>query len=108
MDNVLAQFFGVTAFPRLNVDWYAKGFITNGTSILNGIGIGERGREALLPLDSNDGWKDEIAQRIAMILQSSDGGDVNATINVVLDGDTITSYFIKGLRRRSRAGTTTF
>lgn len=108
VDNVLAQFFGVTAFPRLNVDWYAKGFITNGTSILNGIGIGERGREALLPLDSNDGWKDEIAQRIAMILQNSDGGDVNATINVVLDGETITSYFIKGLRRRSRAGTTTF
>ena len=105
VDNVLAQFFGVSAFPRLNVDWYAKGFITNGTSILNGIGIGERGREALLPLDSNDGWKDEIAQRIAMILQGNNGGDVNATINVVLDGDVITSYVMKGLRRRSRAGT---
>lgn len=108
VDNVLAQFFGVTAFPRLNVDWYAKGFITNGTSILNGIGIGERGREALLPLDSNDGWKDEIAQRIAMILQGNNGGDVNATINIVLDGDLITSYVLKKLRNKSRAGTSSF
>lgn len=105
VDNVLANFFGVNAFPRLNVDWYAKGFITNGTSIFNGIGIGERGREALLPLDSNDGWKDEIAQRIAMILQGSNGGDVNAIINLVLDGDVLTTYVIKNIRRRSRAGT---
>lgn len=108
VDNVLANFFGVNAFPRLNVDWYAKGFITNGTSIFNGIGIGERGREALLPLDSNDGWKDEIAHRIAMILQGSSGGDVNATINLVVDGDVLTSYVIKGLRRRSRAGALSF
>lgn len=108
VDNVLARFFGVNAFPRLNVDWYAKGFITNGTSIFNGIGIGERGREALLPLDSNDGWKDEIAHRIAMILQGSNGGDVNATINLVVDGEILTSYVIKGLRRRSRAGAPSF
>ena len=108
VDNVLARFFGVNAFPRLNVDWYAKGFITNGTSIFNGIGIGERGREALLPLDSNDGWKDEIAHRIAMILQGSSGGDVNATINLVVDGEVLTSYVIKGLRRRSRAGAPSF
>lgn len=105
VDNVLANFFGVTAFPRLNVDWYAKGFITNGTSIWNGVGIGERGREALLPLDSNDGWKDEIAQRIAMILQGSNGGDVNATINLLLDGDILTAYVIKNIRKRARAGT---
>lgn len=108
VDNVLARFFGVTAFPRLNVDWYAKGFITNGTSILNGIGIGERGREALLPLDSNDGWKDEIAQRISMILQGNNGGDVNATINIILDGEKIDSFIIKRLRQRARAGTTSF
>lgn len=108
VDNVLANFFGVTAFPRLNVSWYAKGFITNGTSIWNGIGIGERGREALLPLDSNDGWKDEIAHRIAMILQENNGGDVNAVINLILDGDVLTNYFVKRLRRRARAGTASF
>ena len=109
VDNVLANFFGVTAFPRLSVDWYAKGFITNGTSIFNGIGIGERGREALLPLDSNDGWKDEIAQRIAMILQGSDSnGEVNATINLVVDGDVLTTYVLKGLRKRARAGLASF
>lgn len=108
VDNVLARFFGVTAFPRLNVDWYAKGFITNGTSILNGIGIGERGREALLPLDSNDGWKREIAQEIAMILQGNNGGDVNAIINIILDSEKIDSFIIKRLRQRARAGITIF
>ena len=106
VDNVLANFFGVSALPRLSVSWYAKGFITNGTSILNGIGIGERGREALLPLDSNDGWKDEIAQRIAMILQgNNDGNDGNLTINLNLDGELITNYVMKRMRGKSRAGT---
>ena len=109
VDSVLAKFFGVSAFPRLSVSWYAKGFITNGTSILNGIGIGERGREALLPLDSNDGWKDEIAQRIAMILQTSDGsGDGNLTVNLTMDGEVLITKVINGIRRKTRAGTASF
>lgn len=112
VDNVLAQFFGVTAFPRLSVQWFAKGGILDGTQIFGRMGStllggGERGREAILPLDTNTGWMDVLANRISQSL-SADGGDVNATINIVLDGEKIASYFIKRLRQSSRAGTSSF
>lgn len=113
VDNVLAQFFGVTAFPRLSVQWFAKGGILYGAQIFGRMGStllggGERGREAILPLDTNTGWMDVLANRIAQILSVDGGSDVNATINVILDGEKIASYFIKRLRRSSRAGTTSF
>ena len=113
VDNILAQFFGVTAFPRLSVQWFAKGGILDGAQIFGRMGStllggGERGREAILPLDTNTGWMDVLANRIAQSLNADGSGDVNATINVILDGEKIMSYFIKGLRRRSRAGTTSF
>lgn len=110
VDNVLAQFFGVTAFPRLSVQWFAKGGILDGAQIFGRMGStllggGERGREAILPLDTNTGWMDVLANRIAQSLNVDGSGDVNATINVILDGDIITTYVMRGLRRRSRAGT---
>lgn len=110
VDSVLAQFFGVTAFPRLSVSWFAKGGILDGAQIFGRIGStllggGEQGREAILPLDTNTGWMDDIAQRIAMSLDSQGNSDVNATINLILDGEVLTTYVLKGLRRRSRAGT---
>lgn len=113
VDNVLAQFFGVTAFPRLSVQWFAKGGILDGAQIFGRMGStllggGERGREAILPLDTNTGWMDVLANRIAQSLSVDSGSDVNATINVILDGEKIASYFIKRLRRSSRAGTTSF
>lgn len=112
VDNVLAQFFGVSAFPRLSVQWFAKGGILDGAQIFGRMGStllggGERGREAILPLDTNTGWMDVLANRISQSL-SADGGDVNATINIVLDGEKIASYFIKRLRQSSRAGTSSF
>jgi hypothetical protein len=111
IDNILAQFFGVTAFPRLSVQWFAKGGILNGAQIFGRMGStllggGERGREAILPLDTNTGWMDVLASRISQSL-SADGGDVNATINLILDGDVLTTYVMKGIRRRARGGTAT-
>lgn len=110
VDNVLANFFGVTAFPRLSVQWFAKGGILNGAQIFGRMGStllggGERGREAILPLDTNTGWMDVLARRIAQSLDvgSDNGGDV--TVNVVLDGELITSYVMKRMRGKSRAGT---
>lgn len=112
VDNVLANFFGVTAFPRLSVQWFAKGGILDGAQIFGRMGStllggGEQGREAILPLDTNTGWMDVLANRIAQSLSVDSSGDMNATINVILDGDIITSYVMRGLRRRSRAGTST-
>ena len=113
VDNVLANFFGVSAFPRLSVQWFAKGGILNGAQIFGRMGStllggGERGREAILPLDTNTGWMDVLANRISQSLTMGDGNDVNATINIILDGEKIASYFIRRLRQSSRAGTTSF
>lgn len=110
VDNVLAQFFGVTAFPRLSVSWFAKGGILDGAQIFGRMGNtllggGERGREAILPLDTNTGWMDVLANRISQSLNTDSTGGGDVTVNVLLDGDLITSYVMKGIRRKSRAGT---
>lgn len=109
VDNVVAKFFGVTAIPRLSVSWFAKGGILDGAQIFGSLGStllggGEAGREAILPLDSNTGWMDDLARKVASSI-STDGGTVSAVINIMLDGKKISSYVIKDLRSRSRAGT---
>lgn len=113
VDNVLANFFGVSAFPRLSVQWFAKGGILDGAQIFGRMGStllggGERGREAILPLDTNTGWMDILANRIAQSLSVDGNGDVNAVINLILDGDVLTSYVIRNIRNRTRAGTASF
>ena len=110
VDNVLAQFFGVTAFPRLSVSWFAKGGILDGAQIFGRMGNtllggGELGREAILPLDTNTGWMDVLANRIAQSLDVGGGNGGNVTVNVLLDGDLITTYVLKGMRQKTRAGT---
>ena len=37
--------------PHLSVSWYAKGGIVDGPTVFGGIGIGEAGPEAIVPLD---------------------------------------------------------
>lgn len=61
--------------PEWTVDWYAKGGIFNSPTVLSGIGLGEAGPEAILPL--NPFWKrmDEIANNV------SGGNTVNIYIN---------------------------
>lgn len=108
VDNVVAKFFGVTAFPHLSVSWFAKGGILDGAQIFGSMGStllggGEAGREAILPLDSNTGWMDDFARKVSSLVHA-DSGAVSATINIVLDGKIITSYVIKDLRSRTRAG----
>ena len=49
--------FKTVSIPRLS-----KGGITTGSTLAN---IGEAGREAVLPLDRNTGWMDQLADRIA-------------------------------------------
>lgn len=57
----LAQFLGISSVPSLSVQWYAKGGVFNKASL---IGVGENGREAVLPLDRNTGWIKELAEKI--------------------------------------------
>lgn len=64
------------SIPKLSVSWYAKGGIVDGATVLGGIGLGEAGPEAILPL--NPFWKkmDEIAK-------NTQGGN---TVNIYING----------------------
>ena len=61
--------------PKLSISWYAKGGIIDGATVFGGIGMGEAGPEAILPL--NPFWDriDRLEKNIG-----SNSGDV--TINV--------------------------
>lgn len=104
--SAFARFFGVSAIPKVSVQWYAKGGILDGAQIFGRMGSsflggGEAGREAVLPLDRNTEWMDRIADRVVSRLGTS--GDVNATINLVVDGRVLVKYVIQGLRAQARA-----
>ena len=104
--GVLSKFLGVSHIPNLSVKWFAKGGILDGAQVFGRagstlLGGGERGREAVLPLDTNTGWMDKIADRVAA--RVSTGGDGTITVQLVLDGKVLTQTVIKGLRQQARA-----
>ena len=51
-----------TSLPKLSVSWYAKGGVFNQASL---IGVGENGKEAVVPLENNTEWLDKIADRLS-------------------------------------------
>lgn len=54
--------------PSFNVSWYKKGGIFDQPSI---IGVGEQGREAVMPLDRNTQWIGMLANQIGTTLEST-------------------------------------
>ncbi len=68
------------SIPKFGVDWYAQGGIFNSPSI---IGVGEAGKEAVLPID-------KIDSIIAAALDKAGGGQmVQVTAPIYLDGKEI-------------------
>lgn len=103
--SVLSKFLGISHIPNLSVQWFAKGGIMDGAQIFGAsggklLGGGEAGREAVLPLDRNTGWMDDIAARVVKMLGG--GGDVNVTVPIYLDGKLITTEVIRRLRSQAR------
>ena len=54
--------FNLSMSSAPQIPMLAKGGISNGSTLVN---FGERGREAILPLENNTGWMDVLADRIA-------------------------------------------
>ena len=52
-DSILAKYLGITAIPHLGVEWYARGGIVDGATL---IGAGEQGKEAIVPLERHTEW----------------------------------------------------
>ena len=88
---------GVTASGSLSsvfpVTWGATGGILSSATL---IGAGEAGDEALLPLDRNTGWMDEVADRV-ITRMGGNGGSDQAPFIVYADGDVLFS----GMARRA-------
>ena len=55
--------------PHFSVDWYAKGGIVDGATL---IGAGEAGKEAIIPLERNTEWIRSVAQEITSLLFDED------------------------------------
>ena len=70
----------------------ATGGITTGSTLAQ---IGEAGREAVLPLEQNTGWMDELAGRLAQLMQERDGG-INA-VTLEVDGTELARASLDGL-----------
>ena len=62
--------------PKLSINWYAQGGIIDGATVLGGIGVGEAGPEAILPLDPF--WK-----KMDAIANNMNGGN---TVNIYVNG----------------------
>lgn len=95
--------------PHFNLKWNAKGGILNGATIFGMagntlLGGGEAGREAVLPLDSNTGWMDKIADRVAQRVGSSSGSNQPIVVKVVLDGRVVAESTVREWRSQARQG----
>jgi phage-related protein len=72
----------------------ASGGVVNGPTIAM---IGEAGKEAVMPLENNTGWINELASRISLIMQGNQpayaGGDT--VIPVYIGNDLIDEFVVK-------------
>ena len=66
-NSALARFLGINAVPHLSVQWYARGGIVNGATL---IGAGEQGREAIVPLERHTEWIRMVAAELRAQLEA--------------------------------------
>ena len=59
--------------PSFGIDWYANGGVFDTPSV---IGVGERGAEAVMPLEHNTGWIDTLAAKIDSKSAMSENTDI--------------------------------
>ena len=96
--------------PHFSLKWNAKGGILDGAQIFGMagntlLGGGEAGREAVLPLESNTGWMDKIADRVAQrVGESGRGGNQPIVVKVMLDGKQVAESTVREWQRQARSG----
>lgn len=116
-DRAFEQMYGMTKEEYARRAAQAKSFIGPRKNALGGIMVnspvlttsgqlfGEAGREAILPLDSNTGWMDSLADKLS---QRSGQGVVVQTVNINMEGmkiasDYDTERFVELLSERLQA-----
>lgn len=81
---------------RINVPYLARGGVVGDPTLAM---IGEQGREAVVPLENNTGWIDEIASKLN---DARGGGDQPTVVNVYLDGQKVGGAISNSINNRSR------
>ena len=69
---------GKGSIPKIGVDWYARGGVFDSPNI---IGVGEQGKEAVMPLENNTGWIGTLASDIASRMPTSVNTNSSVTNN---------------------------
>lgn len=72
--------FNLQKIQPINIPYLANGGITTGATIAK---IGEAGREAVLPLENNTGWMDDLASKLASKMPDYSGAK---TVVLEVDG----------------------
>ena len=72
--------FSIPTIPTVSIPRLANGGITTGSTLAN---IGEAGREAVLPLENNTGWMDDLASKLASKMPDYSGAK---TVMLAVDG----------------------
>lgn len=80
----------IPAIPKL-----ADGGVVTGPTLSL---VGEAGREAVLPLERNTGWMDELAGKLAAYLQAGGGPSV---VEVHVGNELLTRQVIQGVNRQT-------
>ena len=102
-----AVFGGKVSIPTFSIDWYAKGGFFNSANV---IGVGEAGREAVLPLENKRNMK-PYAQAVASLMNDFTGGGSgtyninitqNNTINSELDIKKVSQELARETERECR------
>ena len=66
-NSIIQKLFGIPAIPHFGVQWYAKGGIVDGATL---IGAGESGKEAIIPLERNTEWIKKVALELLDAMES--------------------------------------
>ena len=85
----------ITKLTPLEVPKFARGGVVDRPTL--GV-FGEAGKEAVMPLERNTGWIDQLAGKIA---EKVGGGDGNIKLTVKLGEDTIFDKFIEYGRKKA-------
>lgn len=73
--------------PKFSVDWYAKGGVFDEPNV---IGVGEAGKEAVMPLENNTGWISELAFMISKQIMGVESRQFVPTDSAAVSNNTST------------------
>ena len=91
--------------PKFGIEWYAKGGVFNKPSV---IGVGEEGKEAVMPLEKNTGWISDLAYSLTQQLSDIQSGftPVDGSVNSTTNNTSEDKYMTSSVVNNSKGGDT--